>query len=122
MNLLSESTLSYLAGHGGSAAVKDARIQDEVLLIRCFRDAFPAGGCWSEEAKAYLAALCDCLSTMDEQLYRHYRAMCDLYRRFVFAFAKTAEREDPVWKDALARGDRMALVDPCELYRQPHKN
>ncbi len=121
MNLLSDTTLSYLADRG-CTAVAGGRIKKEEDLVRFFRDTFPEDGVWSDSSKAYLSALTDCLCSMDEMLYRFYRAMGNLYRRFIACYLSSAPKDDPVWKDALGKGDRLALIDPADMYPVPHKN
>ncbi len=122
MKSLSENTLSWLEGRGCGAALEDGRIKNTAAVVRCFQEAFPGEGIWSDRAGAYLAALADCLSVMNEMLYLEYRAMCDLFRRFVALYLARAPWDDPVWQGALSLGDALGQVDPSQLCRRPHKN
>ncbi len=122
MVLLSESTLAWLAGRGSAGAVEGGRVRDEELLARCFGEAYPAGEGWSDSAREYISALADCLCCTNEQLYVGYRAMCDLYRRFISEYHGIVSPEDPVWQDAVRKGDGLSLADPAILFRHPHKN
>lgn len=122
MSVLTENTLAFLAERGCADAVEGSRVADDELLARCFLEAYPSGSGWSASAREYLSALSECLCCMNEQLYVCYRVMCDLYRRFISEYQALVPREDPVWQDAVRRGDGLSLADPAILFRHPHKN
>ncbi len=122
MNQLPDRTLSWLKSRGFDAAVADGCIKDDAAVTRCFRESFPAEGIWCDESRAWLCAQTDCLSSMNEMLYHLYRPMCDLFRRFVALYASSVPQDDPLWKESLALGDRLGLVDRDDFCRVPHKN
>ena len=118
MNPVSDSTSQFLRLHGVS--VPESAAPEEAPVISCFQALYPSPAALSEEGRAYLAALTDCLCAMDERLYHLYRPMADLLLRFAREAAPQADPGDPVWQDALARGARLGIVDPELLLNHPH--
>ncbi len=120
MALLSRSTQAFLEAHGGKAALSAPQGVDGIQLARLLRSACPSDSSWSEENRAYLSVLTELLGAMDERLYHFYRPMAELFRETMLRLVSGANREDPVWKDAMALGTCTGLLEPSEMDRQPH--
>lgn len=108
---LSPALLSFLSAHGLEKEAKEG-LTDLPALVRAFAGSAPAPASdpFSPEALSWDAALLDCIGSMDERLYEHFRALVDLFRAEAFRAPRQALLACPGWADLRLRAVRMGIL------------
>ena len=106
-----ESVCSFLSAHGGGHLCSGA-LAGMPEVVRVFRAAEPV----AEEDPlgpahlAWLSALGDCVSAMDERIYEHVRALADLFRAALLGAPRNRLLTDASWRQLLDRGVQLCLL------------
>lgn len=111
-----DSVCSFLSAHGGEHLCSGA-LAEMPEVVRVFRAAAPCGEAdpLGPAHLAWLSAMADCISAMDERVYEHVRALMDLFRASVFAAPQDRLSAEDAWRPLLDRGIQLGLL-PEDLY------
>ena len=116
-NKIPSSVSAFLSAHGGEALLSNGDLPDLAGIVRVFQSAAPSpeSDPLSHENLAYLTALADCVESMDERLYEHYRALIDMFRAGVFRAPRSQLLSYPSWNPLREKGVALGIL-PGDLY------
>ena len=84
-NSFPSSVAAFLSARGGESLLS-GDLANLAAIVQIFQQARPGldSDPLSEENRAWLSVLADCIAVTDERIYEHYRALADLFRAGVF--------------------------------------
>ena len=82
-NSFPSSVAAFLSARGGESLLS-GDLANLAVIVKIFQQARPGLGSdpLSEENRAWLSVLADCIAVTDERIYEHHRALADLFRPF----------------------------------------
>lgn len=115
-NSFPSSVAAFLSARGDKSLLS-GDLANLAAIVKIFQQARPGldSDPLSEENRAWLSVLADCIAVTDERIYEHYRALADLFRAGVFRAPREQLLSSPAWTSVAEKGIRLGLL-PEDLY------